>query len=170
MDSSNQLSHGGAWLMGALFVACGVMPLLVAVGVIPRGSDDAPPWVIAAAGAVFICGGLAIVVDYGLADGMGPDGDLKEGTPLAVRVANFVLGLAIIGLMTAVAGWIGFGPGHREFTSTLTLPFLPMRWRSGELTGRIAFGGASVLMALMFVACGVSGVRRLRRGIISGQP
>ena len=71
--------------------------------------------------------------------------------------------------MATVAGWIAFGSGPRQFTSALTLPFLPLRWRSGELSGRIAFGVSSILMVVMFVVCGISGVRRLQRGIISGR-
>jgi hypothetical protein len=67
--------------------------------------------------------------------------------------------------MTAVAGWVAFGRGPRHFTSTLTLPFLPLRWQGGELSGRIAFGASTVFLAIMFVACGVSGARRLYQGV-----
>jgi hypothetical protein len=42
---------------------------------------------------------------------------------------------------------------------------MPMRWRSGEWTGRAAFGAFSILLGVMFVVCAVSGVQRLRRGI-----
>jgi len=149
--------------MGALFMASGVFPILVGAGIIPRGDADAPAWVIGAAGATFICAGLAVVLDYGIAGGVGPDNDLLPGTPTSVRVANLILGLAIVGLMAAIAGWIAFGPGPRHFTTTLIVPFVPAprRWASGEWPGRVAFGVGSVLMAAMFVACAVSGVRRI---------
>jgi len=127
---------------------------------------------LAAAGATFICGGLAVILDFAVAGGVGPDNDFKPGTPTVIRVLNLCLGLAIIGSMAAIAGWIAFGRGPRHFTTTLTLPFMPMpeRWASGELSGRIAFGAASILMGLMFVACAVSGVRRIIAASKSSRP
>ena len=155
--------------MGGVFIASGVIPILVAAGLIPRGDADAPAWVIGAAGAMFVSAGLAVILDYGIAGGVGPDNDLLPGTRTSVRIANLILGLTIIGLMTVVAGWIAFGRGPRHFTTTLIVPFLPasQRWASGEWPGRVAFGTGSVLMAAMFVACAASGVRRIaqsRRG------
>jgi len=163
--ASNQLSRGGAFIFGLLFIACGVMPILMTVGVmrstVTRGT---PPWVGLCAGLLFVFAGVAIVVDYGIADGVGPDGDLKPGTPFSIRLANYVLGLMIMGLMIAVFGWIAFGPGPRAFSSSLTLPFLSKRWASSDLSGRIAFGAGTILMVLMFIACGIVGFRRLLAG------
>jgi hypothetical protein len=169
MADTRQLTPFGAAAMGAVFIAAGVFPILVGAGVIPRGDADAPAWVIGAAGAMFVCAGLAVLLDYGIAGGVGPDNDLRPGTPTSIRVANLILGLTIVGLMTVVAGWIAFGRGSRHFTTTLIVPFLPVSrtWASGEWPGRVAFGTGSVLMAAMFVACAVSGVRRIaqsRRG------
>ena len=169
MSPTNQLSRKGAAAMGAAFIAAGIFPMLIAAGIVKPSDGDAPGWVAAAAGLMFISAGLAVVLDFAVADGVGPDGDFKPGTPNSIRAANLVLGLAIVGLMASVTGWIAFGPGPRHFTSTLTLPFLPLRWQSGELTGRIGFGISTVLLVLMFVACGVSGARRLRRGIMVGR-
>jgi hypothetical protein len=165
MTPGNQLSPGGAVAMGTLFIVCGIPPILIGFGAIAPASHDAPGWVAAAVGLMFSCAGAAIIVDYGLAGGVDPAGDFKPGTPLSMRVANLALGLAIVGLMASVFGWVAFGPGPRRFTSTLTLPFMPMRWRSGEWTGRAAFGAFSILLGVMFVVCAVSGVQRLRRGI-----
>jgi hypothetical protein len=161
----NQLSPGGAFVMGSLFIACGIPAILIGLGVIAPAASDAPGWVATALGLMFSCAGAAIIVDYGIGGGLGPAGDFKPGTPLSIRVANLALGLAIVGLMASVFGWVAFGPGPRQFTSTLTLPFMPLRWRSGEWTGRAAFGAFSILLVVMFIACGVSGVQRLRRGL-----
>ncbi len=163
---TTQLSRRGAAAMGAAFIGVGIFPILIGLGIIQPTERDAPAWVAAAAGVMFVCAGLSIVVDFAIADGVGPDGDFKPGTPTAIRAANLVLGLAIVGLMASVSGWIAFGPGPRRFTSTLTLPFWPIRWQSEGIMGRVGFGVATVLLAVMFVACGVSGVARLRRGII----
>ena len=169
MGNTRQLTPLGAVAMSAVFIASGVFPILVAAGVIPRGGADAPVWVIGAAGATFVSAGLALVVGYGIAGGVGPDNDLLPGGPTGVRVANLILGLTTVGLMTVIAGWIAFGPGPRHFTTTLIVAFLPVsrRWGSDEWTGRVAFGTGSVLMAVMFVAYAVAGVRRIaqsRRG------
>lgn len=152
--------------MGTLFVACGVVPLLIGVGVLtPAPSADTPPgWVPAAVGAMFILAGIAIVLDYGIARGLEPDGDFPPGTPLPIRAGNLLLGLAIVGLMTSVFAWVAFGSGPRSFSSTMAVPFMAVRNpRAGEMSGRIAFGVAAGLMALMFVACGVIGIRRFMR-------
>lgn len=164
MAETNQLSRGGALVMGGLFVASGVIPLLLgATHPRPSAGNDAPKWIGIAVCAMFILAGISIVLDYAIAGGISPDGDFAAGTPMAIRIANLALGSVIVGLMTAVFGWVAFGPGTRHFTATLTLPFMPIRWRSNELTGRIAFGVASVLMAAAFIACGISGLHRLWR-------
>jgi len=151
--------------MGTLFIMCGIMPILLGLHAIdpgPTGGTPPPDWVALAAGLVFVGGGLAIVLDYGLAGGTGPDGNLVPGTPFWIRVANYLLGLAIIGLMAAMFGWVAFGKGPRAFSSSISLPFMGRSWMSGEISGRIAFGAADVLMWMMFIACGALGIKRLR--------
>lgn len=162
MDA-NQLSPKGAFVMGALFVASGLMPILMSLGVITptNATPGTPAWVGFCAGLLFVVAGFTIMLDYGVAGGVGPDGDLKAGTPFAIRVANLILGLTIVGLMTAVFGWVAFGSGPRAFSTSISLPFFFSTRASGELSGRIAFGAGTVLLALMFVACGVTGAKKL---------
>lgn len=156
--------------MGALCALCGLPPVLIATGVwVPpqaASPDNAPSWVIMCAGLAFITAGVAIVLDYGIAGvTMKPDGDFADGTPMWIRVGNLVLGGVIVAAMTAMFGWVAFGSGPRHFSSSLYLPFLPapLVRRTSELSGRIAFGGATVLMGIMFVACTSVGIQRLRR-------
>src|SRR5207237_3981487 len=84
MGNTRQLTPFGAVAMGAVFIASGVFPILVGAGIIPRDDADAPAWVIGAAGAMFVCAGLAVVLDYGIAGGVGPDNDLLPGTPTSM--------------------------------------------------------------------------------------
>jgi hypothetical protein len=165
MAGSTQLSRGGAVAMGLVFMVCGIPPILIGLGLITPSPADGPTpaWVAICAGLLFVFGGLALIVDYAIAGGVGPDGDLRPGTPFAIRLANFLLGMAIVGCMTAIFGWVAFGPGPRQFSSTLSLPLVAARWASGEATGRAAFGAATVLFAIMFVACSILGVKRLWR-------
>jgi hypothetical protein len=163
--STNQLSRRGAVVMGLLFIVCGVPAILIALGVVPASNPDpeTPAWVGASTGLLFVVAGLTIILDFAIAGGVGPDGDFVAGTPFAIRLGNFLLGMSIVGLMTAVFGWVAFGPGTRHFSSTISVPFLAVSHRSGEMSGRIAFGVATALMAAMFVGCGVVGVERLWR-------
>jgi hypothetical protein len=151
--------------MGLLFMACGVPPILIGLGILTPSPADGttPAWIATCAGLVFVLGGLAIILDYAIAGGVGPDGELVPGTPLSVRIANLLFGLAIVGCLTALFGWVAFGPGPRHFSSSLSLPFISAGWASGDTTGCIAFGAGTVLLALMFLACSVVGVRRLVR-------
>ena len=164
---NRQLSPGGAVVMGGGFVVCGLFPILFGLGVLtPAPTSDPPPpgWVAIAAGLMFVLAGIDVIVDYGIAGGVEPDGDFKPGTPLTIRGANLLLGMGIVGLMTAVFGWVAFGSGPRTFSSTIAIPFW---WHhnphSGEMSGRLAFGFVTILLAMMFVTCGVVGIRRFVR-------
>jgi len=167
MGNEQQLSPGGAVAFGLLFVVCGLFPIAIGLGIVTPSPVDpaAPPgWVPVAAGLLFVFAGAAVILDYGVAGGVAPDGDLVPGTPFWIRTANLVLGLAIVGMMAAVFGWVAFGRGPRAFSTTLAVPFF-MRHNphSGELSGRIAFGFGTILLVAMFLACGVVGVQRLAR-------
>lgn len=156
--------------MGLLFAICGVPPILIGTGVVNRAASDpeTPAWVAICAGLIFVAAGFAIILDYAVAGGVGPDGDLPAGTPIAVRAGNLALGSTIIGLMTAVFGWVAFGSGPRRFSSGVSLPFLTHYWVSGETSGRVAFGAATAALAAMFVACTWIGVERLARLLRTG--
>ncbi len=165
MENRGTLTPTGAILTGLGFAACGIPPLLIAAGAIVPEGDVPPPWVTASAGLLFVFAGMLIVLDYAVAGGVAADGELPPGTPLAVRGANLLLGMAVVGLMTAVFGWVAFGSGPRAFSSSLSLPFLAHEAPSSERSGRIAFGVGTVVFALMFVACGIVGVRRFVRAL-----
>jgi hypothetical protein len=51
-------------------------------------TDGTPPWVGIVAGLAFVLGGLAMIVGYGVAGGVAPDGDLPPGTPTVVRLVR----------------------------------------------------------------------------------
>lgn len=148
--------------LGLVFIAMGVLLVLISVGVVPGAekSLEAPRWVGACAGLMFaFCGG-AIIVGYAVAGGAGPDGDLPAGTPRWVRLTQFLLGLGIISSLAAIATWIAFGPGPRAFS--VTLPFVG-RGPGDETVGRAVFGFGAVLMWLFLIVFLVVSVRRLRR-------
>ncbi len=163
MMANGQLTRRGAFGVGGLFIASGLWPISIGAGLVHVSEPPQAAWVAVAAGLIFLFAGLAVILDYAIAGGTGPDGDLVSGTPFAIRAMNLALGLGILGLMAAVFGWVAFGPGPRQFSTTVATPFLTYYPRSGELTGRIAFGFGAILLAAMFVACGVAGLRQLRQ-------
>jgi hypothetical protein len=167
MADRTQLSRPAAVFFGLLFIGCGLMPLLMGLGIMtpaPTHGDPTPAWVGTATGLLFVLAGATIILDYGIAGGVDPDGDLRPGTSFFVRVMNFCLGLSLVGLMMAVFAWVAFGRGPRTFSTTVALPFVARHNpHAGELSGRVAFGVVTIMMALAFVISAVVGVRRLVR-------
>ena len=164
MADASQLSPRGAVLVGVLCGACGIVPILGGLGMIPmRLTEGTPPWVAVAVGLVFVLGGAAVVVGHAIAGGAEPDGDLPAGTRFGVRLTQYLLGLGIIGLMIAITGWIAFGPGERHFSTALAWPFVPLRWASSETTGRTIFGVGTALLFLMLISLMIIGAGRFRK-------
>ncbi len=169
MSDPQSPTPGVAWFVGLLAIVCGLVPMLEGAGVFgppPSAPGDATPaWVVFSIGLMFVLVGLDVIFDYAIERVVtGPDGNLPADAPPVVQAANYLLGFAILGLMTAVFGWVAFGRGTRQFSTSISLPFVSTSARSSELTGRVMFGGFSILWALAFVACGVSGVKRVVRG------
>jgi hypothetical protein len=159
MDRRNQLSPKEAIAWGLLMVAIGVFAALSTAGLVlpsAKQAADAPPWIGFCVGAVFAFGGLALIVGYAVAGGATPDGDLPSGTPQWIRLTQMMLGLGIVGSMGAIASWIAFGPGPRQFSSNIPL-------LAGEKFGRTAFGVGAVLIWVFFVVLAGSSLRRLFR-------
>lgn len=160
----NQLSPRGAVVVGILCMICGLFPVLAGLGVFhARPAPGVQPWVVIAAGSMFILAGLAIINGYAVAGGAQANGDLSDNAPFAARVVQYVLGVSIVGLMFAVFAWTAFGPGERHFSSSISIPGLSASGHSSDRSGRIAFGIASVLIGLFFVLSTVTGAKRLLR-------
>ena len=69
MANPEALVRGAAIVVGLLFGALGLFVTLMALGVFGGGwtSGATPTWVGLAVGLVFTLGGLAVIVDYGIA-------------------------------------------------------------------------------------------------------
>jgi hypothetical protein len=161
VSSRNTLSRGGAVAMAAALAAMGLAIIFMAVGMLPgaEASPEAPPWVGVCAGGVFVLCAAALVIGFAVAGGLGPSGDLPSGTPFALRLAQYLIGLSIVASMAAIASWVAFGPGPRTFTSSGTISSASS---VSPIMGRVAFGIGALLCWLCLVAFGVAGLRRLR--------
>jgi hypothetical protein len=163
-SNANRLPPRSAIVVGILFMLCGAFPVLAGLGLLHgRPAPGVQPWVIVAAGSVFILAGLAVINGYALAGGSHADGDLSADAPFIARVTQYVLYLAIVGLLFAVFAWISFGPGERHFSSSMSIPGWSTSGPSSERSGRIAFGIATGLMGLFFVLSAVGGAKSLWR-------
>lgn len=160
MADRTQLSPGGAIVIGVFFGVMGTIVILIARGAFGPGhlSDGTPPWVGIAAGALFVLGGLALIVGYGVAGGVAANGDLPPGTSRGVRFVQTALGLGIIALLASIASWIAFGAGSRHFRGSGPFISGPVN----EMLGRAMFGIGAVLMWLFMAVILIVAVNRLR--------
>jgi hypothetical protein len=163
-SNDNRLTPRSAIAVGILFMVCGAFPVLAGLGLLhARPAPGVQPWVVVAAGSVFILAGLAIINGYAVAGGSQANGDLAASAPFIARVTQYVLFLAIVALLFAVFAWISFGPGERHFSSSMSIPGLSTSGHSSERSGRIAFGFGTGMFGLFFVLFAVSGAKRLWR-------
>ena len=114
-SNAKQLSPRSAIAVGILFMFCGAIPVLAGLGLVrAHSAPGVQPWVVIAAGSVFILAGLAVINGYAVAGGSQADGSLPADAPFIARLIQYVLGLAIVGLLFAVFAWVSFGPGERQ--------------------------------------------------------
>jgi len=119
-----------AVLMGLAFVAVGLYPLAIGVGLATArpGSVHAPLWVVALAGTCFVLVGTVLAV---------PQGDVRLRGPL--------VGLVVTAL-AAIFDWVAFGPGERHFGGAMSFAGASIATGTSEASGRIAFGIAAAML------------------------
>ncbi len=141
-------------LVGVLFIAAiaaiGLYVVLVGLGQFGRRGGDAPSWVLVAAGAGFLlaAGSFGLSAVGGILYGAkaGPDGRLSDDAPYALRAAQIILSLGVVGVLATVATWVALNP------------------ETGSSTGRkVAFAAGAVTVWAMFFGFAVWRLRRLRR-------
>jgi hypothetical protein len=164
-------------LGGALFIVVGVctiqierdpesMPLWVgmigatmgAFIIVMSGLDPddnrfhAPRWVVAAAGACFVLASVAVIMTRG-----------NEASPVQHSLRyGFILAL-LLTCFGAVASWVAFGPGDRNFEGELSIGGGVLPFNVGDMLGRILFSPGALLLDIMALAAWVFVFRRLRR-------
>ena len=156
-DGEREMSPRGAIVFGVLMAVVGI-GIIAAGAWAPQKDVHAPRWVIAAAGGAFLFFGSWTAVVYAL--GYDPKRSAETLPPPLVQLAFFVPGIVFLALPFH---WVAFGPGPRAFSGSFSLPFLWISRRSGELSGRIAFGIGAVVMDLIVVAITVTLLRRAAR-------
>ena len=127
--------------MGA-FIMAGASGLF---GLDLHPTEGTPRWIGLCAGAIFLAGGLAVMLQSLPAAKPMPDGSLSPAAPRWLQGASLALGLFIVGGLTAITLWIAFGPGPRHFSMSGSFA----SDRANETFGRAAFGFGAILGGLI---------------------
>ena len=153
-NGERQLSRRGAIAFGAVLSAVG-LAIVAASMWAPGDKFHAPRWVVAAIGGAFLFFGSYTAVIYAL--GFDPARSEETLPPPIVQLAFFVPGLSLFALPFH---WVAFGSGPRQFSGSVSLPFLSFSHGSGAVSGRIWFGVFAVLIDLMIVGTAIKLIRK----------
>ncbi|MGH7772342.1 MAG: hypothetical protein ACREQA_08890 [Candidatus Binatia bacterium] len=138
-------------MFAAIFcVSAGLIIMGVSVDIIhvdPK-TVHAPRWVVGSVGLAFFLAGLALFTSR-----------YKEAKKFQV-----FLGATVLILLAGMANWIAFGPGERQFSGTISLPFSAYSSKASELSGRIAFGIFAGILDVVILGFLISGLRGRHNG------
>jgi hypothetical protein len=163
MRETTQLSPGGALALGAVLVAVGLVIILLGLGIVPArpSTIHAPGWIIVCAGLLFIICGAMVVNGYGFGPSASADVSISpRAFPVGrVRSLQDILALGVFGLMTLIDGWVAFGGGPRQFTSS---DLLSTETTGNSRSGRVFFGFMFAVLLLCFFVTATTVVQRWR--------
>ena len=157
MNENRPLSRRWAVVTGAIVALTGIA--IVAVSIFAGASRfQAPRWVVGACGGAFLLlGGWTAAMYARGYDESRPEESLPSPwVQLAVLVPSLML-------LAAPFHWVAFGPGPRQFSGGISIPFLSVRSGSNETLGRIGFGLFAVLFDAILVFVTIRLVARIRR-------
>lgn len=127
-------ASAGPWWLALIVIGTGVAIVAGAIGWLPlRLSPGVPRWVGAAAGMVFVLGGVAVAM------------------PACASRGKDAIGAALVTMLTAVGAWVAFWPGERAFSSSVSGGGVSVSGGGGEWLGRIVFGFGAILCAAFAV-------------------
>ncbi len=148
----NYFWAGVAAITGVFFFVLGAGLLPVAGG--PKNVHG-PQWLAMSVGLAFFLAGVAIVIQtFGQANQA--TGELPAAAPRWMRAMQHLIGLTICICLGAVASWVAFGPGERDFSGS----FLFFDRATNAAIGRTAFGIGAVIIWLCIAAVVASGIRK----------
>jgi hypothetical protein len=144
---------------GLVCAAVGLYFILVGAGVLPPHGGPknlhAPLWVVACCGAAFFLGGLALILQG--AGKANPQGELPADAPRWLRVAQYLIGVAIFASLALTGTWIAFGGEAPQFSAS----FGGITGGPGAGLGRVVFGLGALVVWIATIGFAVSGARKL---------
>jgi len=128
-------------------MALGLFIILISANVIPVADSrfSAPRWLAGCAGLSFLLAGAAVAL-------------ARPGAAPGTVAANPCLGGAAALVLVVILNWIACGPGRRQFSGGIALPFVSWSGPSSDWTGRAAFGIGAMIADLIVVWLLVRGV------------
>lgn len=137
-------------LFVALIAAIGVYIVYAGLGKFGRGPNDAPGWVLIAAGAAFLSAaasmGMNAIAYFATGAKAGRNGNLGDDAPPLLRAAQIILSLAVVALLATVATWVAFNPGE-----------------PGNTGRQLAFASGAILIWTIFAGFAYFRLRKLLR-------
>ncbi|MFQ5593862.1 MAG: hypothetical protein ACE5HA_06905 [Anaerolineae bacterium] len=155
-----------AVFMGLVSSAAGGFVLLAAAGFIPAPEESfhAPHWVVGLCGLAFLIAG-GLLLEGQLFAWLGRGGRRDEFRQTIFEVSRYWAGVSIITIFALIFDWIAFGPGERQFSSSISLPFFSVTTSGGQSIGRYMFGFGAIMLNLLAVWGWANGFRQLRRDL-----
>lgn len=151
-------------VLGSLAFLAGAAIVSVALGWVHVDPSDllAPRWVIGLAGAVFLLMG-GLILHYVIRNGLRGSASPAGGRDDQFFLAGWLVGGLMVTAMAAVAAWIAFGPGDRQFSSSFGVGggFLGGSSPSDEAVGRTIFGVGAVVTGAFAIWGWIHGIRRI---------
>ena len=108
--------------VGLLGIAIGTAIILSVTGVLPVQGQLQPGvtnWIVICAGIVFA--GIGCVFALAGFSGTEIGSRIQARAPVLFRLLNFLVAVAALGSLAAIASFAAFGPGPRVFTFTIPL-------------------------------------------------
>jgi hypothetical protein len=162
-NGDTRITPRSAALVGGVLVLFGLYAIVAGLGVVRvRFSPGVQPWVVVAAGAMFMLAGLSVINGRSSYGAPYHGKDPGREVPFHVQLIGLLLSLSVLGLMCAIFVWVAFGPGERHFSTWSTFSGRPLPVEASERPGRIAFGICAGILAALLILSGVGGIRRLR--------
>ena len=129
-DGGKAVARAGPWWLALIVIATGAAIVAGAVGWLPlRLSPGVPRWVGAAAGMVFVLGGIAVAM------------------PARASRGKDAIAAALVTMLTSVGAWVAFWPGDRTFGSSVSGGAVTVSGGGNDWVGRIVFGFGAILCA-----------------------
>ncbi len=140
--SEKPLSRRSVLITGSLSVGMGLFVIAISLNLIPveDQSFNAPRWVGGVAGLIFVLGGVLVIIHQR------EQQRTLTGPRIASEVAQFLVAGLLITLFALIGNWIAFGPGDRQFSSAVSVPFITIFQSANEITGRVCFGMFAILL------------------------
>ena len=138
-------NQGNLWF-GLLFAAAGAIVMLASLDIIhsPDENFHAPRWVVLIAGVAFFGGGIFIA----LLDPSFEGQQEKWWFRTILKISQLAIPFSLL----VVLNWVAFAPGEREFSSSVSIPFLTFSTQnSSEIMGRCVFGSMAIISDIVLV-------------------